>query len=286
MLEDGIPSFPGGRSWKYPGLAAPFQPQEKAMSIRPSIRLSRCFSASLLALCLALAPLGARASEIFVSAAASLTNAFKEVAADFEKAKPGVTVRLNFAASNPLLKQMLEGAPVDVFASADQETMDKADAGKVISTASRADFARNSLTLIVPKGGKAPAAVADLLSLQRIAVGKPESVPAGRYARQSLSAAGLWDKIQPNLIYGASVRQVLDYVARGEVDAGIVYATDAAQQAAKVDVAIVLGDHTPILYPIAVATTGRNPRDAQAFIDFVRSEKGQVILARYGFARP
>lgn len=248
--------------------------------------LSRVLPASLLALCICLAPLSARAAEIVVSAAASLTNAFKEVAADFEKANPGVTVRLNFAASNPLLKQMLEGAPVDVFASADQETMDKAVAGKVINTATRADFVRNSLTLIVPKGSKSPDAVAALLSMQRVAVGKPESVPAGRYARESLTAAGIWEKLQPKLIYGASVRQVLDYVARGEVDAGIVYATDAAQQADRVHVALVLGNHTPVLYPIAVATTGKNPASGQAFVNFVRSEKGQATLARYGFAKP
>lgn len=248
--------------------------------------LSRVLPASLLALCICLAPLSARAAEIVVSAAASLTNAFKEVAADFEKANPGVTVRLNFAASNPLLKQMLEGAPVDVFASADQETMDKAVAGKVINTATRADFVRNSLTLIVPRGSKSPDAVAALLSMQRVAVGKPESVPAGRYARESLTAAGIWEKLQPKLIYGASVRQVLDYVARGEVDAGIVYATDAAQQADRVHVALVLGNHTPVLYPIAVATTGKNPAGGQAFVNFVRSEKGQATLARYGFAKP
>ena len=88
------------------------------------------------------------------------------------------------------------------------------------------------------------------------------------------------------LIYGASVRQVLDYVARGEVDAGIVYATDAAQQADRVHVALVLGNHTPVLYPIAVATTGKNPAGGQAFVNFVRSEKGQATLARYGFAKP
>ena len=167
------------------------------MSVSSSRRLLlRALPASLLALCLGFAPLKAGAAEIFVSAAASLTNAFKEVAAEFEKTAPGTKVHLNFAASNPLLKQMMEGAPVDVFASADQETMDKAAQGKVINTASRADFVRNSLTLIVPKGNKAPAAVADLATMKRIAVGKPESVPAGRYARQSLTAAGIWDKVQ------------------------------------------------------------------------------------------
>lgn len=251
-----------------------------------SRRFPRVLSALLLALCVGFAPLTARAAEIFVSAAASLTNAFKDIAADFEKANPDCKVHLNFAASNPLLKQMVEGAPVDVFASADQETMDKAVAARVVDSATRVNFVSNSLTLIVPHNAKAPAAVADLLTMKRVAVGKPESVPAGRYARQSLTAAGIWEKLQPKLIYGASVRQVLDYVARGEVDAGIVYATDAAQQAAKVKVALVLGDHAPVLYPVAVASTGKNPAGGKAFLDFVRSEKGQATLARYGFARP
>lgn len=249
-------------------------------------RLLRTVAASLLLICLGLAPLCAQAAEIFVSAAASLTNAFKDIAADFEKTHPGVKVHLNFAASNPLLKQMMEGAPVDVFASADQETMNKAAAAKLIRPESRTDFASNSLTLIVPKGSKVPASVSDLPALQRIAAGKPESVPAGRYARQSLTAAGIWDTLQPRLIYGASVRQVLDYVARGEVDAGIVYATDAAQQAGRVEVALILGDHSPILYPVAAATTGSNAAGGQDFINFVCSEKGQAILARYGFAKP
>ena len=104
--------------------------------------------------------------------------------------------------------------------------------------------------------------------------------------REALTTAKLWDVLQPQAIQGASVRQVLDYVARGEVDAGFVYGTDAKQQAAKVDVVMVVPGHTPVLYPIAVATTGKNPKMGQAFLDFVLSPEGQAVLSRYGFSKP
>lgn len=226
------------------------------------------------------------ADEMTVSAAASLRNAFGEMKTAFEAANRGTTVQSNFAASNPLLQQLVEGAPVDVFASADEATMDKAAAARVVDSATRKTFAKNDLVLVVPKGGKKMAAIYDLGEVARIAIGNPDSVPAGRYAREALASAGLWETLQTKYILGANVRQVLDYVARGEVDAGIVYGTDARQYADKVDVALVCTGHTPVTYPIAVATTGRNARAGQNFVDFVLSGQGQAILARYGFARP
>ena len=126
----------------------------------------------------------ANAADLYVSGAASLTNAFEAVKAAFVKKNPGVNVLTNYAASNPLLKQMQEGAPVDVFASADQETMDKAEKAGLIDPATRRDFVSNKLVLIVPRGGKKPAGLADLSGARRIAVGNPDSVPAGRYARR------------------------------------------------------------------------------------------------------
>lgn len=232
------------------------------------------------------APAAVMAEEMVVSGAASLTNAFGELKTLFEKKHPGLTVHTNYAASNPLLKQMQEGAPVDVFASADQPTMDKAVASRVVDPATRRDFVRNELVLIVPAGGKKLTSMDQLKGCSRIAVGNPDSVPAGRYAREALTHAGLWDAVQPALIMGNSVRQVLDYVARGEVDAGFVYATDARQMARKVDVALVAQGHTPVLYPVAVATTGKNAARGKAFVDFLFSEEGTAVLARYGFSRP
>jgi molybdate transport system substrate-binding protein len=228
----------------------------------------------------------AAAEEMTISGAASLTNAFTELKTQFEKAHPGLTANVNFAASNPLLKQLQEGAPVDVFASADQATMDKAVESKVVDPKTRRNFALNDLVMIVPAGSPKPAALADINKFSRIAVGNPDSVPAGRYAREALTSAKLWDGLQSKLIQGNSVRQVLDYVARGEVDAGFVYATDARQLADKVLVVMTMSGHTPVLYPIAVATTGKNPKMGQAFVNYAISAEGQAILAKYGFSKP
>lgn len=233
----------------------------------------------------------AQKTEITVSAAASLTGAFTDMKNAFEKAHPGITVHTNFAASNPLLKQMEEGAPVDVFASADQETMDKAFAKKLIDPATRKNFALNDLVMIVPADNdtkKTPADPKALLApeIQRIAMGNPDSVPAGRYAREALTTAGLWEKLQPKYIFGASVRQALEYVRRGEVDAGFVYRTDALAAGDKVRITIVVDGHKPVSYPIAVATTGSNAKDAALFTAFVLAPEGQAILAKHGFSKP
>ena len=240
----------------------------------------------LFAAALALAGGRAMADEMTVSAAASLKNAFGEMKAAFEAANRGMTVRTNFAASNPLLKQIVEGAPVDVFASADEATMDRAAAAGVVDVKTRRTFAQNDLVLIVPRGGKSMASLSDLNGAARIAIGNPDSVPAGRYAREALTAAGLWETLRSRYILGSNVRQVLDYVARGEVDAGIVYGTDAKQFADKVDVALVCTGHTPVTYPIAVAVTGGNAEAGKRFVDFVLSARGMEILAGYGFAKP
>ena len=122
--------------------------------------------------------------------------------------------------------------------------------------------------------------------VKRIAVGNPDSVPAGRYTKAALTAAGLWETLQPKYVFGASVRQALDYVGRGEVDAGFVYRTDARQGGDKMKVAAVMDGHKPVLYPIAVATTGSNRDGGAKFVDFVLSPEGQAVLAKYGFSKP
>jgi molybdate transport system substrate-binding protein len=229
----------------------------------------------------------ALAAELYVSGAASLTNAFDETKAAFEKKHPGVKVLTNYAASNPLLKQMQEGAPVDVFATADQQTMDKAQAAKLVKVESRRNFALNDLVMIVPADSRA--ALKDVKGLtmgtvKKIAVGNPDSVPAGRYAKASLARAGLWEELQPKYIMAASVRQALDYVSRGEVDAGFVYRTDALKAGDKVKIVCLVEGHDPVLYPIAVGTTGKNQADGQKFVDFVTGPEGQAILKKYGFS--
>lgn len=238
-------------------------------------------------LALALAWNSAKAEELTVSAAASLVDAFGEIATAYERENPGTDVHLNTAASGVLLQQIRQGAPADVFASADDFTMDEAARLKLIDPAQRHVFARNSLVVVVPPAtGAAPKQLTDLAAptVKRIAVGNPESVPAGRYTRTALQAARLWQPLSPKFITTQNVRQALDYVARGEVDAGFVYGSDASALKQRVRVAFTVPVAEPINYPIA--PVARSPRTAQAraFIAFVRSPAGQAILVRHGFS--
>lgn len=234
-------------------------------------------------------PLAAAAQQLTVSAAASLTDAFKEIGQRFEAGTPGTTVRLNLAASGVLIQQITQGAPVDVLASADQETMNRGVDRKLIDPQTRRDFTANTLVLIVPaQDGPAVAKVGDLgqPTVRRIAIGKPASVPAGRYTKQALESAGAWTALEPKFVYADSVRQVLDYVARGEAEAGFVYRSDAATMAGKVKVVQTVEGHAPVTYPIAVVSESRQKALARDFIAFVGGAPGQAILAKFGFAQP
>lgn len=233
--------------------------------------------------------LSAQAADLTVSAAASLTNAFKDLAPMFEAGNPGTRLQLNFGASGVLLQQIAKGAPVDVFASADQKTMDDAQKHGLVQAAARRNFVSNSLVVIVPMtGSKAPAALKDLTQapFERVAIGLPDSVPVGRYTKGVLEAAGLWVAIAPRMIGAQNVRQALDYAARGEVDAGFVYATDAALMPDKVKVAFTVPTGTPILYPVAPVAASPNLAMAQRFVDFLGSVEAQAVLAKYGFGKP
>ncbi len=225
--------------------------------------------------------------KIIVSAAASLTDAFNQVGKGFDKSNPGVKVTFNFAASGPLLQQIIQGAPVDVFASADIKTMQMARLKGVIDYPTVVNFAGNKLVLVAPKG-TALKSLKDLLggSVSRIAVGKPETVPAGLYTKEALRKAGMWSVLKPKFIYADSVRQVLEYVSRGEVDAGFVYATDAAVVRNKVKVVSDVKGHKPVVYPIGVVSSTKHRAAALSFIKYLLSDKGRAILARYGFSKP
>ncbi len=224
--------------------------------------------------------------ELIVSAAASLTNALKEVAGQFEKTHPGAKIVCNFAASGSLLQQIAQGAPVDVFAAADQKTMNQAQEKGLIVPASRKNFVSNKLVLIVPgKSSLPPASLGELASpgVKRVALGNPETVPVGRYTQETLIKAGLWETLKPKFIYGESVRQVLDYVSRGEVDAGFVFATDAAIAQGKVKTVAEGQGHQPIIYPVALVAASQKQALAQSFLDFILSPAAQKIFRGYGF---
>ena len=231
----------------------------------------------------------AQAAELIVSAAASLTHAFRVVGKLFEKGHPGHEIVFNFASSDVLLAQVAKGAPVDVFATADMESMDRAEKQGLLAPGTRRTLLRNSLVLIAPTASTTTLTGLSSLedtSVRRIAIGNPASVPAGRYARAAMENAGVWSKLEPKLILAQNVRQALDYVVRGEVDAGLVYATDAAIMKDKVRVAGAVPTTTPILYPVALIKDSRNRALAESFFKFLGSDAAQGVFARYGFGRP
>lgn len=229
---------------------------------------------------------GAPPRELTVSAAASLTSAFTEVARRYEAQYPDVRVLLNFGASGSLLQQISMGAPVDVFASADQETMDRAVQKDLIRSEGRHDFAGNALVVAVPVDSHLT--IESLAALRRpevgrIALGTAAIVPAGRYARRALQDAGHLDALSDKLIDTQNVRQALDYVARGEVDAAFVYRTDVLAMPERVREAFVVPLVIAIRYPIAPVAASKQPDEAARFIAFVRSDEGQGLLRRHGF---
>lgn len=243
----------------------------------------------LLGLALSVAGPAAHAADLTVCAAASLTNAFRELAPIYESANPGSKLQFNFGASGALLQQIAKGAPVDVFASADQETMDQAQAQNLLKAGQRRNFVSNTLVVVVPAAASnVPRGLADLTqpSFARIAIGLPASVPVGRYTKGVLEAGGHWGAIEPKMIGANTVRQALDYVARAEVDAAFVYATDAALMPGKVKVALTVPTTTPILYPVAPMAASTHAAQAQRFVEFLGSAQAQAVLARYGFGKP
>lgn len=229
------------------------------------------------------------AAELLVSAAASLTNAFKTIGAEFERVHSSDKVILNFAASDVLVKQIAEGAPVDVFASADEAAMDKAVTARLIVAPTRFNFAGNRLVLALPIDSRLRFGTLEELNakaVRRIAISQPATVPVGRYAKAVLDQARLWGPLQERFIYTQNVRQTLDYLARGEVDAGFVYATDAALMKEKVRVALEITTTRPVVYPIAVTTASKNGQLSRQFVELVKSVAGQSILQRFGFTNP
>lgn len=233
--------------------------------------------------------IGAQAEDITVSAAASLTNAFKEIAQAFERQYPEHRVYLNFAGSGALLQQIAKGAPVDLFASADQKTMNQASAQHLIVEQSRKNFVKNTLVLIVPNDShQAMHKLSDLTAqnIARIAISNPASVPVGNYSKEVLEKEQLWHRLKDKIIRTENVRQSLDYVARGEVDAGFVYATDAALMSNKVRVQMTVPTTEAILYPAALTQSGAKKLAARAFLAFLSSEQSKILFAQYGFSVP
>lgn len=258
------------------------------MSVR-MIGRSRCVV--VLALVLLATAGRAAAQPITVSAAISTKDAVSELGRVFASSHPGVTLLYNWGSSGSLQKQIEAGAPIDVFISAAARQMDALEEGKLIVPGTRKVIARSLLAVIKPGDSRVDIVKpGDLLEARvgRIVVGNPRTAPAGQYAEESLRALGLWDRLQPKLVFAEDVRQALEYVARGEVDAGFVYTTDAATRGRAVKEAFRPAEDTyrPVVYPVAVVTGARQPALAAAFIDLLVSREGQAVLSRYGFQPP
>jgi molybdate transport system substrate-binding protein len=225
---------------------------------------------------------------ITVSAAISLKNAFEAIGREFQTQYPGTVLHFNFGASGDLMMQIEAGAPVDVFASASLQEMEELKGKRLLLNDSFSTFAANKMVLIAPL--KAPAVLNSFNGLntqrvKRIAMANPKTSPAGRYAQEVLAYFHLGELIKEKLIFAGNVRQVLDYVARNEVDAGIVFSSDALALADKVRTAATApaGSHKPVVYPIALLKQAQNKSPAEAFILFVSSDTGQMILKTHGF---
>lgn len=233
----------------------------------------------------------AQAQEVTLSAAISMKDVVQELGRGFRTARPGVTLRYNFGSSGELQKQIEAGAPVDLFVSAAPRQMDELEKKGLIVAATRRVFARNALAVVKPSDSRIDIVTpADLLDARvtKIVVGNPRTVPAGQYAEECLKTLGLWDRLQPKLVLSENVRQALDYVARGEVDAGFVYTTDVVTRGRQVTEAFRPADDTyrPVLYPVAVVAGARYPAIAQAFVDLLMGRDGQTLLGRFGFLPP
>lgn len=225
-------------------------------------------------------------AEITVSAAISMKDSLEEVARIYRAEKPKVTLHFNLGASGTLQQQIEQGAPVDVFISASPTQMNALDSKGLVQPGTRKDLVKNRVVLIVPKGKMGVSSFQDLThpGVKVIAVGEPQAVPAGKYAQEVLTHFGIYDRLKSKFVLAKDVRQVLTYVATGNADAGIVYATDARTSS---DVTLVAtapdGSHSPVVYPVAAIKASHSAAAAQAFIDFLLGAKAQKIFEKYGF---
>lgn len=227
-------------------------------------------------------------TRVVVFAAASLTEAVQALADQFA-ARSGIEVLPSFAASSALARQIENGAPADVYISADRRWMDRLTERRLIDADSRCEIARNRLVLIAPKTSVFELTIAPGFPLDaalgdgRLAIGDPDHVPAGIYGRQALTALGVWAAVKDRLVRSTDVRAALALVARGEVRAGVVYATDAAiSDRVRIVDAFPPASHDAIVYPAGRAAASNNSA-ATGFLAFIASPEGRAILAGYGF---
>ena len=232
-------------------------------------------------------------SKILVAAAASLQATFdNELIPLFEKENPEITVEGTYASSGDLQQQIESGLDADVFFSAATSNMDTLTEEKLIDEDTVVDLLKNDVVLITPKDSKLGIkSFKDITKADTIAIGDPESVPAGKYAKEILTNLGVYDEVEKKASLGASVTEVLSWVAEGSADAGIVYATDAQTENTngddkEVEVVATAEDsmmQTPVVYPVGVVSASTHKDEAKAFEDFLQTDEAKAILEKAGF---
>lgn len=225
--------------------------------------------------------------ELTISAAASLEDAFNEIKRVFEEEHPNIKLFFNFGGSGALQKQIIQGAPVDIFFSAAEDKFDELVTKNMIDPNQGKDMLENTLVLIIPKDSKnSIKGFEDLVEVndKKIALGTPEAVPAGNYGKQTLKSLGVWEQIQSNLVFAKDVRQVLTYVETGNAAAGIVYKTDAlTSDKVTVVTEAASNSHDPIVYPAGIIKSSKHMKEAEILYEFLQETKAKDTFKKYGF---
>ncbi len=225
--------------------------------------------------------------ELNISAAASLKDVLIEIQKNYEAKNPNIKLSYNLGSSGSLQKQIEQGAPADIFFSASPKQMNGLEAKNLINKSTRKNMVENKLVIVVPKSStNSITRYEDLAKneFQKIGIGETTTVPAGQYAQEVLKHLGIWDKVQNKAVLAKDVRTVLTYVETGNVEAGIVYKTDAASSD-KVTIAATApeGSHQPILYPIAILSATKQPKAAEDFLNYLTTPECKTIFEKYGF---
>ncbi|MEK3951188.1 molybdate ABC transporter substrate-binding protein [Paenibacillus sp. FSL H7-0703] len=228
--------------------------------------------------------------ELTISAAASLTDALKEIQHSYESTHTGIKLNFNFGGSGALEKQIEQGAPSDLFLSASPKNMKSLVDQQLIDTKKQKTWLKNELVAVIPADGTMNiASVIDLTKkeVKKVAIGIPESVPAGNYAQEALTKAKLWDTLQSKLVQAKDVRQVLQYVETGNADVGFVYKTDAlTSQKAKIAFEVNPKTYSPVEYPIGIVKATKHIQEAEDFYAYLQSQESLNIMDKYGFTIP
>ncbi|MFX3623645.1 MAG: molybdate ABC transporter substrate-binding protein [Ectobacillus sp.] len=225
-------------------------------------------------------------TELTVSAAASLRDALTEIQKNYEKEQKNIKISFNFGSSGALLQQIEQGAPVDLFFSAAEDKFQVLVDKGIIRKEESKNLLSNELVLIVPKEKAAVEGFTSLKSkeVQKLALGMPESVPAGKYGKQLLASMGLWEELEKKVVYAKDVRQVLTYVETNNVDGGIVYKTDA-QVSSKVKIVetAAKNTHDPIVYPLGIIRASKHKEEAKRFYQYLQTKQALEVFEKYGF---